>query len=113
MNKISFIKNKVHKFATFNMVNAAFNYCQEDSIQVILDGDDQLVGRQVFRLFNAEFQKKDIWTMNTFYINDKYVEGVTVPFEPDFINYDSRKLVFFFGHTRVFKVRLFRHIPLR
>lgn len=55
------------------MINTAFNYCKDDEIQVIIDGDDQLIGRQVFKLINAEFQNKDIWIMNTFYINDKYV----------------------------------------
>lgn len=30
MNRITFIRNKVHKFATFNMVNTAFNYCNDN-----------------------------------------------------------------------------------
>jgi hypothetical protein len=28
---------------------------------MIIDGDDQLVGKQVFKLFNAVFQKEKAW----------------------------------------------------
>lgn len=28
---------------------------------MIVDGDDELVGRQVLKLFNAVFQKEDAW----------------------------------------------------
>lgn len=28
---------------------------------IIVDGDDQLVGKQVFKLFNSVFQKENVW----------------------------------------------------
>lgn len=59
------------------MVNAGFNFCKKDSIQVIVDGDDKLIGRQVFKFLNAQYQANDLWVMYTFYINDKYTEGFT------------------------------------
>lgn len=40
-----------------NIYNAAFNSCSEDSVAVILDGDDELIGRNVFKLLNAKYQK--------------------------------------------------------
>ena len=58
--------------ATFNFLNAAFNYCSRDSIQVVVDGDDQLIGKQVFQLINARYQADKLWAMYTFYKNDKY-----------------------------------------
>ena len=30
--RVNYIKNKVHTFATYNIINAAFNYCPNDSI---------------------------------------------------------------------------------
>ena len=32
---------------------------------MIVDGDDELIGRQVFKLFNSQFQEKGIWFMYT------------------------------------------------
>lgn len=37
---------------------AAQKYCQPKDIMIIVDGDDQLVGKQVFKLFNSAFQKE-------------------------------------------------------
>ena len=30
---------------------------------MIIDGDDMLIGRQVFKFFSAVMQKKDLWVM--------------------------------------------------
>lgn len=70
--RVDFVRNLEHKFATYNILHAGFEYCGEGDIQVIVDGDDMLIGKQVFQIINAEFQKKDLWVMYTFYINDKY-----------------------------------------
>lgn len=39
-NKVIFIQNLQRNYATYNIMNAAFNYCNESDIQVVLDGDD-------------------------------------------------------------------------
>ena len=39
-NRTDFIKNTEHKFATFNLRNAAHNYCKPKEVFVIVDGDD-------------------------------------------------------------------------
>ena len=44
-----------------NLRNAAFNFCKEDDIFVIVDGDDELIGKYVLNLFNAVFQSSDVW----------------------------------------------------
>jgi hypothetical protein len=38
--RMHFVKNKKRNFATYNILNAAFNYCQENDIQLLIDGDD-------------------------------------------------------------------------
>lgn len=63
-----FIQNKGHMFATYNILNAAFNYCHEDDIQMLIDGDDELIGREVFSLFNALYQdNKNVWMIYSSY----------------------------------------------
>jgi hypothetical protein len=36
---------------------------------VVVDGDDELLGRQVFKLFNAQFQSKGYWLAYSNFIN--------------------------------------------
>lgn len=56
-DRIKFIKNIKRRYATYNIINSAFNYCGEDDVQVRIDGDDIIIGKQVLRLFNAFYQK--------------------------------------------------------
>jgi hypothetical protein len=39
-----------------NLRTAAKEHCRPEEIFLIVDGDDELVGRQVLKLFNAVFQ---------------------------------------------------------
>lgn len=39
-DRIKYIQNKARKFATYNIINAGFNYCHEDDVQMLMDGDD-------------------------------------------------------------------------
>jgi hypothetical protein len=51
------VKNANQMKALNNIRTAAVTYCNPDDIMIIVDGDDQLIGKQVFKLFNAVFQK--------------------------------------------------------
>jgi hypothetical protein len=42
---------------------------------VIIDGDDALIGRQVFKLFSAVMQQKDLWVMWTNFLSPKGTIG--------------------------------------
>jgi cellulose synthase/poly-beta-1,6-N-acetylglucosamine synthase-like glycosyltransferase len=55
--KIVFVQNINRKFASYNTVNAAFNFCDEDDIQVKFDADDELVGRHAISVLNAVYQQ--------------------------------------------------------
>lgn len=35
---IKYIKNSNKKYSTYNILNAAFNYCKMDDIQIYIDG---------------------------------------------------------------------------
>lgn len=97
------------------MVNADFSFCAKDSIHVVIDGDDKLIGKQVFKFVNAQYQANDIWLMYNFYIDDKYSEGFTHEYQPYFPrNFLGRRSYrFYFSPLRSFKSTLFRKIPLR
>jgi hypothetical protein len=41
-----------------NDYNANHKYCSGDAISVHLDGDDELIGRNTLKIFNAEYQKR-------------------------------------------------------
>lgn len=44
-----------------NILDAGYNYCKGEDIFMIIDGDDYLLGKYVFKLFNAVFSSSDSW----------------------------------------------------
>ena len=49
----------IHTDRTYSVAsirNASKNFCTEKDIVIVVDGDDELLGRQVLKLFNAVFQ---------------------------------------------------------
>lgn len=52
------VHNKQQQFAMPNLRMAAKTLCRPDDIYMAVDGDDELLGRQVFKFFNSRFQAK-------------------------------------------------------
>lgn len=44
-----------------NLHKAIHQFCQPYELLLIVDGDDELVGKQILKFFNAIFQTYDIW----------------------------------------------------
>lgn len=38
--KVIYVQNLRRNYATYNIINAAFNYCGADDVQMLMDGDD-------------------------------------------------------------------------
>ena len=57
--------------AMVNLRYAAVHECGPEELFVIVDGDDLLVGRMVFRLFSAVMQKEGLWVMYTNFITPR------------------------------------------
>lgn len=55
-----------------NILDASSNFCQPEDIFIIIDGDDYLLGKYVFKLFNAAFSSSDSWVV---YSNFLTVQG--------------------------------------
>jgi hypothetical protein len=43
-----------------NIYRAITEYCSEDSVVLNLDGDDELIGRNVLKIFNANYQRTNM-----------------------------------------------------
>ena len=48
------------------------NYCEKGDIVFDLDPDDSLIGKQVFQLFNAQYQSSNNWVI---YANHVFLQG--------------------------------------
>ena len=44
-------------YSGFTMYHAITKYCDRSGITMSVDGDDELMGRQVFKMTNAVYQK--------------------------------------------------------
>lgn len=56
-NKFILVQKQEHSSALENIYYAAHKYCDYNQIFMIVDGDDELLGRQSLKVFNAVYQK--------------------------------------------------------
>ena len=76
---MAFIQNKQRNFATYNILNAAYNYCHQDDVQMLMDGDDQFIGKYAFQVMNSAYQQnKDLWMAYSNYKTNYYEYGRSV-----------------------------------
>ena len=68
MNDITYIANKEQKYATYNLKHAS-EECKTGEIMVIVDGDDELVGKQVFKLINHFYTIENKWIVYSNFYN--------------------------------------------
>lgn len=94
-----------------NLRKAAMQYCKPEEIYMIVDGDDQLVGKQVFKLFNAQFQEKKSWFVYSNFISFVGTVGFSRPFKRQVVQENRyRTSNFVTSHLRAFYTQLFRLI---
>ena len=68
ITNIKYIANKEQKYATYNLKQAS-EECSSGEIMVIVDGDDELVGKQVFKLVNNFYSIENKWLVYTNFFN--------------------------------------------
>lgn len=98
--------------AMHNIRTAAIQHCNPKDIMIIVDGDDQLVGKQVFKLYNAVFQKEKVWFVysNFIDVNNKNL-GYSREFSAETIRTNSYRYdLFYTSHLRAFYTSLFLQI---
>ena len=76
-----------------------------------MDGDDELLGRQVFKLFNAVFQSKKSWFVYSNFISFVGTIGYSRSYKKEIRERNSyRKANFVASHLRAFYTQLLRNI---
>ena len=98
-------------FATYNIQNAAHNYCDSGEILLFLDGDDELIGPSTFKLINSMYQQpnQEFWIVYTNFITSKFTVGKSHSLTKDFYESPRREL-YIFGAMRTVLVDLYRKI---
>lgn len=56
--RFKLIRNKQRRSAVPNIYDAVMKHCNREDIAVIVSGDDELLGKQVFKVINAVYQSK-------------------------------------------------------
>lgn len=68
-----------------NIYRAAHQFCQPHEIFMIIDGDDELIGTQILKLYNALFQKNDYWLVYTNFITTYGSIGYSRAYSPGIV----------------------------
>ena len=75
-----YIENNRRKAALENAYEAIHHYCSSDSISMILDADDELIGKNVLKIFNVAYQKYKAGVIYSNFVNYHQNIGVSLGF---------------------------------
>ena len=73
---------------------------------MVIDGDDELIGRYVFKTINAHYQENDYWIVYTNFVKSDYQFGTSRNLFPSFLR-KNRFIKHILGHLRTWYVDLF------
>lgn len=99
-----------------NIHLAVTKYCREDEIVVLVDGDDELLGREILRVFAAVYEKKDAAVVYSNHIKMQWHLGrVGTGWSLDYSEAEKRNNLYRevpqkISHLRSFKAALFLKI---
>lgn len=68
------LKNNRREGSLANIHHAVHNYCKDYTVTIEVDGDDELIGNYVFKLFNAIYQSKNpgfAYSNHVYYAQDE------------------------------------------
>ena len=104
----AYVENKDRKTALENIYTASHDYCSPDSVAVNLDADDEFIGKNVLKVFNAGYQLKKAGVLySNFYWYDQgrnIMLGFTSEYtEADKKNANYRRAPQRFSHLRSFR----------
>ena len=55
-NRVTYLQSLRRNYATYNIINSAFNYCGYEDVQMLMDGDDEFIGKYAFQAMNSYYQ---------------------------------------------------------
>ena len=111
------VRNTKNKGNSHNIYVAGNNFCQPGEIMVLVDGDDMLVGRQVFSLLNAFYQQKKpaiVYTQFLIVYPDHIGNSTNREIERFILEAGTWRRVrnFYTSHLKTFYTDLFRKIKI-
>ena len=107
------VKRQKREGSLANLYHAVHNYCKDYTITLEVDGDDQLIGSHVFKLFNTVYQTKNpgfAYSNHVYYAEDEeYIsKGYSEAYSKLSVEKQNyRKVIQKFGHLRSFRTELF------
>lgn len=100
-------RNEERKMALANILDAAYNFCKPEEIFMVIDGDDYLLGRLVFKLFNYGFYDEDKWVVYSNFLTTSAHVGYSRSYPMEVIrDNEFRNVLFLISHLRAFYTKL-------
>ncbi len=112
-DRFTFIKNKERKLAMANIYNAIVNYCNDEELVVMVDGDDFLAQPNALKYINHVYSTQTIWLTygSNLFLSQCERVGWQAPFPQSVIEKNGfRKFRHGLTHMRTFYAWLFKKI---
>ena len=78
---------------------------------MVVDGDDEIIGSQVLKVYNAVFQEKKVWLAYSNSLASNGNIGYSRPYHPDIIEENTYRLYdFTVSHLRAYYTSLFSKV---
>ena len=77
---------------------------------MLVDGDDELIGRYVFKLINFRYLMRNNWVVYTNAIDSSLHYGDSKPVNKNFFSSQSRNNKYVMGQLKTFYIDLFKKI---
>jgi len=104
---LKLIRNVFNKGKMYNMYEAIRDIQNEDTIVVILDGDDWLIDENVLSCLNETYKADNIWMTNGSYVIEPTKEVVRPLIDKNYWQGAIRKKSWQFSHLGTFRKKLF------
>ncbi len=114
--RFTLIKNKKRKLAMANIYNAVVNYCQNDEIVVMVDGDDFLAQPDVLKYINHVYSTQNVWLTygSNYFLSRCEPVGWAASFPKSVVtNNKFRAFKHGLTHMRTFYAWLFKKINMK
>ncbi len=107
--KVAVVANKQREGSARNIRKAAVEHCQPEEIVAVVDGDDELIGRQVLKVFNAVYQETGAWVVYSSFLTQEGQLGYSRPYPKRVVEGNLyRQYPFVASHLRTAYAELLR-----
>lgn len=117
-SRVTIVHNLQRMGALANMFFWTKRYCAPDSVVIIVDGDDSLLGTQTLQVINAVYRDPQVWYMYSGYLN-YYVAsgGFEHGYLSDYLRVGTGKYrlvedYWVTSHLRTFRQKLMKAVPI-